>query len=77
MFSHRYEIIWEQVSELSGTGAGPLDSLGPWWRPTTRVSFGAQDSGWGVSWIKPSLPVLPKSKRLFTVGESLSLFRSM
>jgi hypothetical protein len=29
MFSHRYEIIWEQVSELSGTGAGPLESLRP------------------------------------------------
>jgi len=29
MFSSRYEIIWEQVSELSGTRAGPLDSLRP------------------------------------------------
>jgi hypothetical protein len=24
MFSNRYEIVWEQVSELSGTRAGPL-----------------------------------------------------
>jgi len=29
MFSNRYEIIWEQISELSGTRAGPLDSLRP------------------------------------------------
>jgi len=29
MFSTRYEIIREQVSELSGTRAGPLDSLRP------------------------------------------------
>ena len=29
MFSNRYEIIREQVAELSGTRAGPLDSLRP------------------------------------------------
>jgi len=29
MFSNRYEIVWEQVSELSGTRAGRLDSLRP------------------------------------------------
>ena len=29
MFSNRYEVVWEQVSELSGTRAGPLDSLRP------------------------------------------------
>ncbi len=29
MFSNRYKIVWEQVSELSRTRPGPLDSLRP------------------------------------------------
>jgi hypothetical protein len=70
MFSSHYDIACEEVSELSHRRRAPLDSLRPTVASDYAPFFWSEGFGLGASWIVPSSPVPPKSKRAFTRDES-------